>query len=206
GGGGPFPEPYCGPIEFTFDVEPITNVVVADIAHTSDPTVNGSPAHEDFTSVTGNMEAGESYPIALEGNTAGNFTNRFVVFIDWNQNGILNDAGEVYEMDNTITNSTGTDGQQALGTIEVPEDALSGETRMRVKKIFGTTNFLDPCLGAGFGQAEDYTINVSGGGAGGGECEWVINVFGAGFGDEVSWEFRDASNTVLLSGGPYGLG
>src|SRR5690606_30190744 len=144
--------------------------VVADISNTSDATVNGSPALEDFTSIVGNMTAGEGYPIALEGNTAGNWTNRFVVFIDWNQNGILNDAGEVYEMDNTITNSNGTDGQQALGNINVPSDAASGNTRMRVKKIFGTTDFLDPCLGAGFGQVEDYTINVTGGGGGPVDC------------------------------------
>lgn len=163
---------YCGPLEFTFDVEPITRVQVADIDNVSDPTVNGSPAHEDFTAIVGNMEQGTTYPIALEGNTAGNWTNRFVVFIDWNQNGILDDAGEVFEMDNTITNSTGTDGQQALGNIVVPEDALEGETRMRVKKIFGTTDFLDPCLGAQFGQAEDYTIEVTGSGGGGGtDCE-----------------------------------
>ena len=31
---------------------------------------------------------------------------------------------------------------------------------MRVKKIFGTANTLNPCLGASFGQAEDYTIAV----------------------------------------------
>src|SRR5690606_23877749 len=162
-GGLPFPEPYCGPLVFTFDIEPISRVDVADIDNLSDPTVNGSPAHEDFTHIVGNMEQGESYPIALEGNTAGNWVNRFVVFIDWNQNGILNDAGEVYEMNNTIQNSNGTDGQQALGTISVPADAELGETRMRVKKIFGTTDFLNPCLGADFGQAEDYTINVNGG-------------------------------------------
>jgi hypothetical protein len=31
---------------------------------------------------------------------------------------------------------------------------------MRVKKIFGTSNYLDPCSGASFGQAEDYTVSV----------------------------------------------
>ena len=35
-------------------------------------------------------------------------------------------------------------------------------------------------------------------------CEWTVNVFDTGLGDEVSWELRDASNAVLLSGGPYG--
>lgn len=157
----PFPDPYCGPLNFPTAVEPITRVLVADIDNISSAVVNGSPAHEDFTSIVGNMIAGDSYPIALEGNTDGSYTNRFVVFIDWNQNGILDDPGEVFEMDNTIFNSTGLDGQQALGTITVPLSAIPGQTRMRVKKIFSTTNFLDPCLGANYGQAEDYTINVS---------------------------------------------
>src|SRR5690606_6232564 len=70
------------------------------------------------------------------------------------------DAGEVYEITQTIFNSTGIDGQQAIGSITVPIGADLGQTRMRVKKIFGTTNYLDPCLGTGYGQIEDYTINV----------------------------------------------
>lgn len=165
-GGGTFPEPYCGPIEFSSTVEPITLVSVAGINNISDATIDGSPAHEDFTTIEGDMEIGDSYAIALEGNTNGGFTNRFAVFIDWNQNGILNDAGEVFEIIETINGSTGADGQQATGMIEVPADALVGATRMRVKKIFGTSNYLDPCLGGSWGQAEDYTINVTDGGGG----------------------------------------
>ena len=69
---------------------------------------------------------------------------------------VLNDPGEVYEITQTIVNSNGTDGVQAVQTLAVPATALNGTTRLRVKKIFGTTNFLDPCLGASFGQAEDY--------------------------------------------------
>ncbi|MDC8000338.1 T9SS type A sorting domain-containing protein [Aequorivita todarodis] len=171
GGGGPFPDPYCGPLDFTSNVEPITLVEVAGISNVTDATVNGTPDHEDFTAISGDMEAGMSYPIALEGNTDGNFTNRFVVFIDWNQNGILNDAGEVYEITDLLINSTGTDGQQSNGTIDVPAGAMAGTTRMRVKKQFGMTNYLDPCLATGFGQAEDYSMNVTiGGGGTGGPC------------------------------------
>ncbi len=162
-----FPAPYCGPLDFPIDVEPITLVDVAGISNVTDPVVNGTPAHEDFTAISGDVEQGMSYTIALEGNTAGNFTNRFAVFIDWDQNDILDDAGEVYEITQTIVNSNGTDGQQAVGTIDVPMGALVGTTRMRVKKIFGTSNYLDPCSGASFGQAEDYSINVTAGGGGG---------------------------------------
>jgi len=32
---------------------------------------------------------------------------------------------------------------------------------MRVKKIFGSTGYLDPCLGAFYGQTEEYTLDVN---------------------------------------------
>jgi hypothetical protein len=156
-----FPEPYCGPLEFDFNVEPMTNVEFAGIANRSDAAVDGSPSHEDFTDISGDVLAGESYDIILEGNTNGGFTNRFAVFVDWNQNDVLDDAGEVYEITQTINGSDGNDGQQATQTLDVPIDALAGKTRMRVKKLFGTNNYLNPCLGAGFGQTEDYSINVT---------------------------------------------
>ena len=193
GGGGAFPAPYCGPLDFTSNVEPITLVEVAGISNVTDAAVNGTPDHEDFTAISGDMEAGMSYPIALEGNTDGNFTNRFVVFIDWNQNGVLNDAGEVYEITDLLINSTGVDGQQSNGTIDVPAGALAGTTRMRVKKQFGTTNYLDPCLATGFGQAEDYSINVTTGGGGGGACANAVI--------EVNQDFTDACMANISQGG-----
>ncbi|WP_271424212.1 GEVED domain-containing protein [Aequorivita sinensis] len=172
GGGGSFPAPYCGPLEFNSGVEPITLVEVAGISNVSDATIDGSPAHEDFTAISGDMEEGMSYPIALEGNTGGGFTNSFTVFIDWNQDGILDNASERYEI-GTINGSTGTDGQQATGTIDVPAGVLEGPTRMRVIKKFLSSYATDSCdPGSSYGQAEDYTINVTaaGGGGTGGPC------------------------------------
>lgn len=168
GGGGPFPDPYCGPLEFNSGVEPITLVEVAGISNVSDPVLDGSPAHEDFTAIEGDMEEGMSYPIALEGNTGGGFTNSFTVFIDWNQDGILDNASERYEI-GTIFGSTGTDGQQATGNILVPAGVADGPTRLRVIKRFQASYATDSCTpGSGFGQAEDYTVNVTT--AGGGSC------------------------------------
>lgn len=158
----PFPAPYCGPLLFADgfgNIEPLTYVEFAGIENRTDATVDGSPGHEDFTELTAEVVQGESYDIILEGNTAGNYDNRFAVFIDWNQDGVF-DADEVIEITEIISNSTGEDGQQAVQTIEVPVDALTGVTRMRIKKIFGTNAYLDPCSGAAYGQAEDYSINV----------------------------------------------
>jgi hypothetical protein len=153
--------PYCGPLDFTTNVEPITLVNFAGINNVTDATLNGTPDHEIFATPTGNVTAGSAYTITLQGNTDGNFTNRFMVFADWNQDGDFADTEEAYTITQTITNSTGTDAIQATQSLQVPPTALVGNTRLRVKKIFGTTNYADPCLGTAYGQTEDYTIAVA---------------------------------------------
>ncbi|WP_310991177.1 T9SS type A sorting domain-containing protein [Aequorivita marina] len=158
--GNVFPAPYCGPIVFG-TVEPITKVEIAGIDNTSSAIVDGSPAHEDFTSISGEMEQGNTYSISIEGNTVGDYTNQVVVFIDWNQNESLDDEGEVYVIGSGLLNTTGTDGVNVTDTIEVPADAVLGTTRMRVKKTFEGPH-LNPCdSGANWGQTEDYSIEVT---------------------------------------------
>ena len=164
-----FPLPYCGPIVFTATtdpVEPITLVNFAGINNSTSAlpgTNNGTTiiAHEDYTTITGNVTAGSSYTIILKGNTVGNYTNRFMVFADWNQDGDFADTSEAYTITQTIANSNGEDAVQATQSLLVPPTALTGTTRMRVKKIFGTTAYVDPCLGTLYGQVEDYSLTVA---------------------------------------------
>lgn len=167
---------YCGPLTFGKEVfgvpidgtEPITLVNFAGIDNVTDATINTNTQHETFLDQIATVNKGSSYNITLKGNTNGNYSSKFAVFIDWNQNGSLNDAGEAYEITQEITNSDGTDSQQAVQSIMVPNTALLGNTRMRVKKIFDDSpyanvdypNLLNPCIGGSFGQAEDYTVNV----------------------------------------------
>lgn len=152
----PFPAPYCN-VTFPSAVEPISRVVLAGLDNASSPT--SGPALEDFRAVTPGavVSLGGVYPIEVEGNTGGNYTNRIRVFIDWNRDGVFG-PGESYVLSDLV-NSTGTDGKKSTGEITVPGDALLGETRMRVIKRFSTVP--DPCNTAGFGQAEDYTITVN---------------------------------------------
>ncbi|KQS92731.1 T9SS type A sorting domain-containing protein [Chryseobacterium sp. Leaf394] len=167
---------YCGPLTFGYidpddpfwnenGDEPITLVNFAGINNTTDDEEYVGTFHQMFLSQTANVAREGSYNITLKGNTAGNYTNLFVVFIDWNQNGVLNDAGEVYEIAQTITNSTGLDSEQAVHSITVPATAALGNTRMRVKKLYDDDDAIDdllnPCIGGMFGQAEDYTVSVS---------------------------------------------
>ena len=143
------------------NVEAITRVLFADIDNTS--PASSTIQLEDFTAIEGNVGTGDTYPIALEGNTDGPWTNYFTVWIDWNQNGTY-EVNEKFQV-GTIVNSTGTDGQQATGNIAVPNSAMLGTTTMRVIKSFGSYP-QDPCGTYSYGQAEDYTINVTEGSGG----------------------------------------
>lgn len=162
---------YCSPTAFG-TVEPITNVTFAGINNTTSAVVGGTPSYQSFVSIKGSVEQSRSYPISVNGNSDGaTFSNFYVVFIDWNQNGTLNDAGEVYFSNGslTLTGSSGT-GTPATGSITVPAGAKLGDTRMRVKKAYyssatvqaASTVFSNPCnTDSSFGQYEDYTITVN---------------------------------------------
>lgn len=148
---------FCTP-QIQFFVEPITRVVVAgvDNASTADPS---APGHEFFLDVEIGMNISTSYPISLEGYTGGDFINFFTVFVDFDQDGEFNTGDEMFEI-GSIENSSGLDGQAATGTIDVPANALTGVTRMRVIKSYESSP-IDPCGGYPFGQVEDYTVIIS---------------------------------------------
>ncbi len=148
---------YCN-VLFPSNVEPITLVNIGTINNTTSPTVNGTPALENFTAISTNVLKTQSYPITIKGNTDGNFTTFIDVYVDWNHDGDFVDGGENYFI-GTIVNSTGVDATQATGNIAVPLAALDGATRMRVIKKFNASAL--SCNTLGFGQAEDYTLNVS---------------------------------------------
>ena len=166
--------PYCGPLVYSSGVEPITSVVFGGMTNTS-AAATGGTAHEVFLDKVAQVNQDGTFEIKLQGNTDGaSFTTKFIVFIDWNQDGDFLDAGETY-FDTAATTvqvvgSTGVDGKEGVGSIKVPADALLGNTRMRIKKNFSATTFYpNPCFSAGtiaagantgFGQAEDYTVNV----------------------------------------------
>lgn len=139
-------------------VEPITNVTFAGINNTTSNTVDGTPASEQFCS-TAYVQQGLSYSISLKGNTDGNYTDYFRVYIDWDQNGTFgNNANEIYDL-GTITNSTGIDAVTLTATITVPAIATLGNTKMRVIKNYNA--YTGPCASNTYGQSESYLVNVT---------------------------------------------
>lgn len=158
-----FPDPYCVR-GYSASVEPITLVDVDGINNTTSPTVGGTPADEDFTAIIGALRPGGAYPITVKGNTDGNYQSAIAVYVDWNNNGTFDaDEGSLV---GTITNSTGVDAIQASNLLIVPASATIGQTRMRVTKQYTTavtpTIANAPACGTtGYGQAEDYTVDIS---------------------------------------------
>ena len=151
---------YCQ-VSVENNVEPITLVGFADLLNSTSPTVNGTPAYENFTSMTANVNRGEEYEIIVEGNTVG-FEHDIRVFIDWNNNGDFEMDTEYYPL--TLPISTGSDGIQAHANITIPENATIGKVRMRIIKDQWTAyeeGEFDACLDAYYGQIEDYSITIA---------------------------------------------
>ncbi len=141
-------------------IEPISFVEFAGIENRSPSGLNDAPAHEYFLNVFAEVVPGESYMITVEGNTGGNYQNGVTVFFDWNQDGEFNNTTERYDI-GILENSSGEDGVQVSTLIQVPENALPGNTRMRLAKEFYANAFpMDGCYWITYGQAEDYGVQV----------------------------------------------
>ncbi|KFC18780.1 GEVED domain-containing protein [Chryseobacterium sp. FH1] len=152
---------YCG-VSATVS-EPITSVTFADLTNVSDP--NASSSYENFLSKVGNIERGKEYKMTVKGNTTGSWkVSTFTAFIDWNQNGILDNENEIHRI-GFVKGSTGMDDISAELTIKVPENAVVGNTRLRLLKVNSPSTFAmfwptGACGNYNNGQVEDYTLNV----------------------------------------------
>lgn len=146
--------------------EPIVNVEFATIKNLTDP--NSENSYEDFTSIIGDVKRGQEYTMNLRGNTNGeDRVSTFTAFIDWNQNGILDEDNEVYSI-GSVKGTVGffdTD-QAAINKITIPADAVLGNTRMRILKVNSFSDFalFWPTGASGTyysGQIEDYTLKIN---------------------------------------------
>jgi len=128
----------------------IINVSFESINNNSGGT-SGGPVN--YTAVgPANVTAGDTYTLSVT-NSAGSDLS-VTAFIDWNQNGTLDDSGEEY----ILTTAGSTAGPHTY-SITVPFTALSGNTRMRVMLVYDDTP--TPCATLTYGEAEDYTVNVT---------------------------------------------
>ena len=152
---------YCNTFyDYAFaDWDYITQVTFGGIDNTTGNTPGGEVA--DYTGMVAHVTPGAASSFTVSVASDGDNDNVYV-FFDWNQNGILNDAGEVY------TIATGVYSNSTFNTtITPPADALPGITRMRVMVIWHGYA-ADPCLygdeeNTAAGESEDYSVSVCSG-------------------------------------------
>lgn len=85
------------------------------------------------------------------------FNNGCAIWIDFNQDGDFDDAGEKVFVENATTISPRT----ITGNLTIPVTAKPGITGMRIIVAEGQSGAgLTPCMTYGFGETEDYLINI----------------------------------------------
>lgn len=162
---------YCLPtFQYGADGNMITNVTFGAINKTSPFQSGSTPDYEDFTSISTDLQAGLSYPISVTGPSSV-FPSDVVVFIDFNQNGDFNDAGESFYI-GRLASASPISAFTVTENIAIPSNAIMGATRMRVLKNTNTaalsnvnaSNSINTACDTNLrsGQTEDYTVNITG--------------------------------------------
>ena len=150
---------YCsaGPSQ-SFDSE-ITGVVLLgdnySISHLSGAC--GPTGVQNFTiSDSADLSIGTSYALDVTmGTCGGSYAGAIYAWIDFNDDGDFDDAGEqlgVY---------TGTPTLTKQWTFTVPATAVLGQTVLRVMQQEGGNASISPCNTFSWGSVEDYRIDIT---------------------------------------------
>ena len=168
---------YCTPAEIS-SPEEITNVSIKTKLNTylnNTSANNTAKGYEDFTAVkAADLGRTTEYTFTFQGDTKGAYYSSFLILIDFNQDGIFGSTGaddnvnrrELIEVKDLLYNSTGKDGKTVSGKVTIPQDAVLGNTRLRImKRQTDKKSSLYPksaCdIGSTYGQVEDYVINIT---------------------------------------------
>lgn len=147
---------YCTPTitnNCTGGPESILNVTFQGINNTTSCELGVS----DYTDQIAEVTRGGTHEISVSFNTDPDFPDDYVLlYIDWNQNQMLDDPGEFY----VVAGPLGPDGFYVQTyDVSVPANAELGETRMRILINWNQPAY-NGCDVMNYGEIEDYTVNV----------------------------------------------
>ena len=196
---------YCNAthdVDYANDV--IESVVLGNINRTSGRPANG---YSDFSlSDIDTLSSGTSKTLTITGRVTTLNVDEpgasmwLYAYVDWNRDGRFDDVNEkffVAEIPGN-TNPLGDIPFNESIELNVPGDATSGFTKMRVRLFEPYTTDLEACAtGSGRGEAEDYGIKICGG-ADVNVSEWFckgddINLLATNYGSSsVEWQMSDS--------------
>ena len=143
----------------------IWNVTLGTLNNTSSCTTTGGAgsiqggfANYTSTVAAPNLAAGSVTPFSVHTSTCGGpYDGVLGMWIDFNDDGDFTDAGEEVHM--TLPFQYGTTVFRT-GNITIPLNVAPGLKRMRVILNETTVSPISPCAAYGFGETEDYTVNI----------------------------------------------
>ncbi|WP_243700356.1 S8 family peptidase [Halorussus pelagicus] len=111
-------------------------------------------AYEDFTcSGPLTVSAGDSFEISFDYSDGGFDSHYANVYVDWDQNNDWSSASETIIMEN-VSDDTST----YTATVNVPSDAATGETLVRVR--LGWNDFDTADATGAYGEVNDFAVEV----------------------------------------------
>ncbi|MEI2758857.1 MAG: GEVED domain-containing protein [Bacteroidia bacterium] len=137
----------------------IGNVTFAGI-NNSTVCDNTPPYYNYYSSQTATVNRTGSYPITISATAGGASFQLYKVYIDFNDNGSFDDAGEMVYTSGFISSAT----NYTTGTIVIPNTAPLGTHRMRVRSTNPLNTNIDAnsCSDDGYlGEVEDYNILIN---------------------------------------------
>ncbi len=144
----------------------ISKVVMGSISNTTGRSPGG---YHDYTGMVNKLVKGATQSLSVTINGYASDYGR--VWIDWNQDGYFTGAGEEYVL------GSGAGPVYSIN-ITAPMNAVVGFTAMRVR--LGYSVAPTACGTTGYGETEDYTIQVQSGCDAGGGCDEYISRVQAG--------------------------
>ena len=155
------PTNYCASNGKSTTDEYISNVKIGTINKTS---AAGTGGYSDFTAESTGLSKESSTSITITPTWTGTKYNEgYSVWIDYNQDGDFDDAGEQVW---TKAASTTT---PVSGNFTVPATAKDGSTRIRVSMKYNAIP--TACESFSYGEVEDYTVVIGGSGSGDGDTQ-----------------------------------
>ncbi|MEM9821240.1 MAG: GEVED domain-containing protein [Bacteroidota bacterium] len=143
--------PYCESTGENTSYEYIAYVALNDLSNQT----GDDQGYGDYTGLSTDLMQGTGYTLQLTpGFTEDSYVEHWNIWVDWNQDGSFAEEERVL---------SAASSEKIEETIEVPSNALLGNTRMRVSMAYldeGEEANLSPCDALSYGEVEDYTVNL----------------------------------------------
>ncbi|MEM9885431.1 MAG: M12 family metallo-peptidase [Bacteroidota bacterium] len=146
---------YCDSKGDDVKYEWIARVAVGDIDNESER----DGGYGDYTRLSTDLERGSNPSVRLTpGFRRQQYREQWMIWIDFNKDMDFDDANELVFRGEQPTK------EELTGRLKIPGDVPQGETRMRVSmKWFDEDDELQKaCSTFGYGEVEDYTVNITG--------------------------------------------